>query len=337
MSNSQKNFRKIPPSISGKIQQLQTTEIVVATVVKIASSNIAKGAFGHIGISFNGEGLVFNKTFLPDKTAGKFSDINVNGQEIKRKDLPKITKTFYFETPNFGDWSNGSHTSSVDREVYQKDWIAPKELEIGVEVIGDDVVGGEIYYTIKFEVLDTIDATADGFEKDLLYNINLLHENVGTFDVYPADAPRSDYLKTLQIDWEILPPGERDDNISKIISGLRKMDKAKIEIVQKRYDVLQRLRPKSFIKGTSGFRRYFGAKFEEDLVAFENVEYGNAMYIMFENWIDLSKKSRIDLLKGDDSGFVRVIHGKAWEAMVEGIVTERRRGKRQSTSLRLPL
>lgn len=328
MNKVQKNFRKIPPSILARVQQFQKTEVIVATVVKVSSSNITKGEFEHVGIKLNDGAIVFNSTFLPIQAAGKFSSININGQEIKRKDLPKVIKTFYHETPNFGDWSKGSHASSVDREVYQRDWIAPKELEIGVSVVGEGSVGDEKVYSIMFRVIDVIDSKACDFEEDLLYCINLLYESVGAFDVYPADTCFSNYLETLRVDWEILPPGEREGNISSIISGLRKMDKDKMRTVQKRYDVLQKLRPKCFVKGDSGFRRYFGAKFEDDLVAFENVEYGNAMYIMFEDWVELSKKSRIELLRGGGGGFERVVHGKTWEATVEGVVTEHRKRNR---------
>ena len=34
-----------------------------------------------------------------------------------------VTKTFDFDVPNYGDWSNGSHTVSVDRQVYQISYV----------------------------------------------------------------------------------------------------------------------------------------------------------------------------------------------------------------------
>ena len=39
---------------------------------------------------------------------------------------------------------------------------------------------------------------------------------------------------------------------------------------------------------------YFGAKFGENIVVFENMDYGNAIYILSDNWEEISKMSRID-------------------------------------------
>jgi hypothetical protein len=64
----------------------------------------------------------------------------------------------------------------------------------------------------------------------------------------------------------------------------------------------------AFIHGRSGFRRYFGAKFADHLVVFENIEHGNTAYVMFERWETLSQKTRLQLLAGPADGFVRVIH-----------------------------
>ena len=57
-----------------------------------------------------------------------------------------------------------------------------------------------------------------------------------------------------------------------------------------RYDFFVGLDPKKLIIGSSGFRRYFGALLEDYLVVFENIEYGNAVYILFEKWEVLSRR-----------------------------------------------
>jgi len=90
-----------------------------------------------------------------------------------------------------------------------------------------------------------------------------------------------------------------------------------------RYDLLANMKPQAFVHGTGGFDRYFGAKFADDIVVFENLEYGNAIYIMFENWAVLSQRSRAELLAAFKGQFVRLIHGKGWEADLKKIVAER--------------
>jgi hypothetical protein len=74
------------------------------------------------------------------------------------------------------------------------------------------------------------------------------------------------------------------------------------------------------LAGSSGFLRYFGAQFRGDLVVFENIVYGNALYVMYGQWKDLSKRSRIDLLKGPRDGFDRIEHRKGWEKQLRALL-----------------
>jgi len=94
-----------------------------------------------------------------------------------------------------------------------------------------------------------------------------------------------------------------------------------------RLEAMERLKPQGYIAGTNEFLRYFGAKFEENLVAFENLNNGNAIYVMYEDWQTLSQRSRIDLLKGPREGFERIVHQDGWKKRLAAFVRERRRGK----------
>jgi hypothetical protein len=50
----------------------------------------------------------------------------LNGWDVKRTDLPMITKSYSWETPNFGDGSTyGYHTTYRSREVYQLEVFDP--------------------------------------------------------------------------------------------------------------------------------------------------------------------------------------------------------------------
>jgi hypothetical protein len=102
----------------------------------------------------------------------------------------------------------------------------------------------------------------------------------------------------------------------------RTSDEAR-ERISERYDVLASLKPIAYIAGSSGFQRYFGAKFAENLVVFENLEYGNAIYVMFEDWEHVSQQSRLDLLNGDEKKFERIIHRKGWKKALKAIVRDR--------------
>jgi hypothetical protein len=103
-----------------------------------------------------------------------------------------------------------------------------------------------------------------------------------------------------------------DEVVKHILQGKRQISADQKTIMEERLKVMARFKPTVYIAGTNGFLRYFGAKFEDDFVAFENLAYGNALYIMFEGWETLSRRSRVELLKGPRDGFERIEHREGW-------------------------
>ncbi len=314
-----RNLRNIPPRLSYKIKSIENNDIVAACVKKLKKIDIQNGLYKHIQISMDSTGITFPSKILPSPNTGKYSRTNIEGKEVVRKDLPMITKTFAVETPNYGDWSYGSHTVHRDRDVYIKEYIPPKHLEIEIELLSEKSVEST-EFIIKFTSGEVLNKTTDGFLDDLLFKLNILQENIGGSDIFASKATFEDYIKTIHVDWELLPIGERDADINKFATKFRLKKKSDIDRLVDRYDVLIKLQPEEFISGTSGFRRYFGAKFFDDLVVFENLEYGNAIYVMYEDWKTLSQKTRVELLKGDNRGFDRIVHTKNWKVQLDFLV-----------------
>jgi hypothetical protein len=323
-----KNFRAMPEDILAKVNSIAGDDFKVACVKKIPAADIAAGKYAHIGLVMEDEKLVFPQEQLPQSSNGRYSRINLQGEELVLKDEPMISKTYSVETPNWGDWSNGTHTVEWDRMVYRREWFAPKELTLEIEVLGEEMKAEKIF-VIRFGINEVLSKKSlrfrrrADFSNDLFFNLNLLQENVGASSVYATSATREDYLKTVYVAWEILPPGERDETISRILSTFKSPSPEVRQRIAERYDLLTKLKPEAFISGTSGFRRYFGAKFSDSLVVFENLEYGNAIYAMFENWETLSKASRTELLKGSKAGFERIVHSKGWKGRLKELVRNR--------------
>ncbi|WP_277057925.1 hypothetical protein [Trichlorobacter lovleyi] len=320
------SFRAIPQSIRIGLEAIPTNYIIVGCVKKIPRSAIAEDKFSHLGITMVGGQLSFPTEIVPPPENGKSSSINFEGQEIVRKDLPKVSKAFPVETPNFGDWSKGSHTIYWKRQVYLRQNISPKLREITLELIGEEP-GADPNFAIKFVVNEVLDKTSNSFESDLFDVLNLLQENVGAVAVFKSDASLADFLQTIHLTWDILPPGEGERNVTRILSGIRNRSEGLERTIRERYTFLSQLRPVAFINGRSGFQRYFGAKFSDNLVVFENISYGNAIYIMYEDWEALSQRSRSDLLTADNLRFDRVVHGNDWKEKVSALVRGKRRGK----------
>ena len=318
-----KNFRKIPDFILEKIDSFKNDNFVIASALKIEKSDVNNVKYRHLGLSIEDDTILFNEQFVPLLTTGTYSKRNIEGYKIVHRDQEKITKTFYMgERPVFGDWSRGSFSLFVSRRVYPYDEITPKEWTISTELLSEN----ENDFTLKVGVDLVIDRSYHDFEQELFFAINLLQENIYSVDVFPATNTREDYLNTLTLSWEIFPPGERDDDLERIIRSVRNITEEEVERVRRNYDYLINLEPIEIITGVSGMRRYFGAKYAENLVVFENLNYGNAVYVLFENWEELSRLSRTEIQQRPSSEYIRIKHTKNWQTKLERIIISRRNG-----------
>ncbi|OEJ65205.1 hypothetical protein [Magnetovibrio blakemorei] len=314
-----KGFRKIPPTIKRKVETLGADAVIVAAVKKVKHEDVNKGIYDHLSFTVEDDKLKYPERIMPQENVGHTSKVNVNGKEIVRKDLPMTTKTFSFDTPNFGDAATyGTHTVDIVRDVYQRDHIAPRDNTIKIETI-EELDGATV---VAFTVEETFDLSDPNLEGDLLFNLNLIQENTGVSDIFGSAASLEDFKSAIVVEWEILPPDTREDNLTKILGKVK--NPILVKTISDRYGALEKLKPRQIIRGTSGFNRYFGAMFEDDLVAFENLEYGNALYVMYENWPTLSQKTRLELRKSDGGGYERIEHRADWEKTLARVVNQKR-------------
>lgn len=318
---STKNVRTIPVNIRARLDKLSARYVVAGVLKKLSAEQLKGGALKHLGVSLTHTGLQCPEQVVPPKKSGKYSDWNRNGREVVRKDLPLETHHHAVETPNWGDSWNGTHTVWLPYDKYPRDFIAPALASIRIEAA--DSEPGRAQYGLTFTVDTVLDRESSSFEGDLLQALNLLQENVGACGVQPSGVKFSDYVETRSLAWEILPPGTREEVINRILGG-RSGEPELRRRIGERYDFLMSLKPAKLIAGTSGFTRYFGGQLADDLVVFENIEYGNAIYIMFNDWEELSQRSRTELLSGRfGADFERVVHGSGWKGKVRRIVGDR--------------
>ncbi|MFF2399205.1 hypothetical protein [Streptomyces goshikiensis] len=315
-----KSFRKVPDALRAKIAQLAGDSYQVGVRRHYSVGDVEAGALSHMGIGVENGSLEVPTEALPPGNRGRFSRWNLAGRVVRRADLPKVERTWGIETPNFGDWSKGSHTINFTRLVYQTEIAFGQQIPIVMGV--DHQPNGEV--DIAFRVDQTF-SRKDTSDRDLIFALSLLQENVGAVDVVESARTTSDWLATMPVDWEFLPVGSRDDMLAEVArhvgagsSGERK------GALEERMGALLDLSPINLVYGMSGFQRYLGAQFTSDLVVFENVQYGNALYVMYERWEELSKKSRIELLAGPGRGFERIPHRRGWEGRLRYAVNSRR-------------
>ncbi|MEM9910286.1 MAG: hypothetical protein AAF922_05825 [Pseudomonadota bacterium] len=306
MAKWKKSFRKIPPSISAKLDSLETANIKVLAGKFIKRDEVQEGVYTHLG--FDEAKLVIGETWetVPPETVGTRSKRNREGWVHVRRDLPKFTKYFYHDIQNFGDASrNGWSTVAIPREVYERDEYPPYlfHIEITVQELRDDGAFG-----VVFAVDEVFSRDSPSFSEDLLFAVNLLQENTGHSDIVAAENP--EYVFTSELDWDLFPPGDLETLVETLSGGPRAISK---DTVRERLELFDQFEPVEYLKGLGGNDHYIGAKFADDLVAFENLKYGNALYVLYDNWEQLSRRPRSELLKLKTSGFDRILHTTGWE------------------------
>ncbi len=314
---AKKNIRKIPKSILHKLENIESQYVVVGLVKTFDKSYILEGNLSHLNINIDDTSLTIPNEVIPAYSQGRYSDKNINGEEIVRKDLPKETHYRSMEVPTWGStWH--THTVNMPYEMYPRDIISPKLSSIKIECQNKSIEQDK--FIIKFELSEVLNRETETFNKDLFSALNLLQENIYSCDVYPSNSTFEDYLRTTQLAWEFLPPGNKEDDIKRVF-GRSTPTVEQMQNIEDRYDFIISLNPKELLYGTSGLQRYFGALLDDDLVVFENIRYGNALYIMHSDWQELSALSRIELMSGRyGNNFERVIHTPGWENKVRDIV-----------------
>ncbi|MTW18792.1 hypothetical protein GJ689_21560 [Rhodoplanes serenus] len=307
----QRNLRKIPQHVQAKLAAAPATAQFVAGVVKVVKVDaLARGELHHLGMGVSNGAVTFSARVALNERAGPYSNKNQNGWEVVHRDLPMVTRSFSVETPNFGDPSKGYHTVWVDREVYQRDYIDPPGFAFLIEKVKESRAGEVVFKVVVDFPLNRADPD---FEDNLFFALNLLQENLGAADILLKDASVTDLLSPLTLDWEIFPPGTVDEVVSRAVKGLRNPTREQEQTVRARLALFNRLKPVRYVQGRGSMNHYIGALFADDLVVFENVRYGNALYVLYEGWDAVSKRSRIDLLKCRDVRFDRFVHGPGWE------------------------
>ncbi len=212
---------------------------------------------------------------------------------------------------HFGDWDKGSHTHYHTREVFQRETWYGKRLPILVDVQTPEeskaLLGFRVDRVFNRQALD---------EQDLLMACSLLRENVGSHaSVVSTDTSVVQWLADQRVEWELLPIGEKGpQTFDQVVKRLNADPSSpRVARMQERYDAVASMRPGAVVVGQGEFSRYFGFKFRDNLVALESLEYGNALYLMYEEWEVLSQRSRIELLADAHANYDRVVHTAGWE------------------------
>lgn len=305
-------FRKLPASIEDALEKIEGDLIAVVATKKVNRGDIASGLYSHLGLTMEGGAILASGPVQPPAEAGKWSARNAYGWDRRREDWPMVQKSWTFEAPNFGDGArNGWTLHSRTRDVYQHQIFEPQGMAIEASLL-EDRGGSQVI--VKFALAPMLSRGMPEFDLMVLWAINVLQENTGVAGVFPSEATHEDYAATIALDWQIFPPGTAEEIVGRILGSARPQNMPDFEkYVRERVTLFESFEPKAYIQGQGGFGSYFGAQFADDLVVFENLRYGNAIYLLYQDWNEASKRSRLELLRDQDAHFDRVPHTEGWQ------------------------
>lgn len=320
MKRWKKRIHKIPEET---LQQLKMTggSVRVGVVKAVSPEEFDLGLYEHLGVKLDHTGQVQDGSEItPDPERGPWSRKNVEGWEEKHKDLPMVSYTIPIEVPNWGDWSKGSHTIEWEKKKYQVTYHHPQFLTIKSRVLGRNEDG---YPLVRFLIERPVEVGKDGWLDTLFFYANLMVENTGAYDFYSTEATLRDYLAKERVAWQLFPADEGGKVVRLICNSTQIHERRDIKRIEERVETLQSLRPQKLVIGTDGFQSYFGAVVRNDLVVFENVRYGNAIYVMNEQWKTLTKRSRSELMASKPGQFTRITHTRGWKRRLKNEVQRR--------------
>lgn len=318
------HFRRIPDYIEQELRRTNSQHVKVAAIVNASRADISRNVFRKFGITLNDGTVQMPDLIAPNRLEGLYARRNRNGLIWVLKNLPKVKKTYSWETPNFGDPDKGYHTTYMDRDVYQRRFEPPRDWDINLSVVSE--ITDRICF--KATINTVLDKQDPDFRDDLFFAVNLLQEQFRDCHVFDANLSDEELARITSVGWEIFPPGTLDNVIHTVTDRMHTPTESRKHTIQQRTQALDRLHPSEYIVGQGMNSRYFGAKFGDNIVAFENADYGNALYILFDNWQEISQMSRIDILKRHERDYIRIIHKDGWEEKLREAITDLRTANR---------
>ncbi|MGI4879193.1 MAG: hypothetical protein ACRYG4_17095 [Janthinobacterium lividum] len=316
------NYLSIPVSVSNALQSIAGNVVAVAAIKKVSMSDIENGQYLHLGLHIKNGEVFTSGAVMPPVDAGKWSERNAFSWDRKRQDWPMVQKTWTFESPNFGNGArNGWTMRSWTKDVYQNQVFEPQGMTIEATVLENR--GGD-HLVVKFTLNPLLSRSMAEFELMLLWSINVLQENTGVTGLFASDASVEDYKATIALDWQIFPPGTADEIVARLAGSTRSTNAPDFQKhVRDRVRFFETFNPVKYIQGQGGLGSYFGALFADDLVVFENLRYGNAVYLLYQDWDEVSQRSRLDLLRDQDAHFDRIVHTEGWEARLTALLHDK--------------
>jgi hypothetical protein len=303
--------RTISKAVQRDLEAIAARSVVVAAAITVTTKEL--DAFERLGLLFENGRFTTRDPAPPPRSCGLCAVRNLEGWDEKRKDLAKESRDISSWAPNWHGSGFHSITRTIDAWPLEHHAARMNTISVVVlEYLHDAAL-------VRFRIDQPLDRDSPMFERDLAFNLRLLREAVGEAKVYPSDMSDEEFTLIQRVDWELLPPGSAERILTRLASR-KTVTEERLTVARLRLNVLERLGPDGFVIGRGSFSSYFGAKFGSRLVVLENLEYGNALYAMEEDWEELSQLSRSELIRRRDPGVRRIPHVPGWQSAIRKLL-----------------
>lgn len=275
--------------------------LYVATAIntKVLDHNLK--TIGFPSIDFTGVKLI-------PRGIGPVTKFNAEGRFIPLKYLPKET---YYRDAFIKDWHGNFHYVGIPGKRYQRKQISAPCQEISLITIGNN------HYAIS----DLLPNTLEGKEQ-IKHVVNLFLEIFGVCEILDKNkCPEVATAKLKRANWQILPEGEIVwERVNKIVGNIQNPNDLAGQLQKFRFKTIIKYKPDLVYYGNGGFHGYLVFVFKKNnLVLMENMVYGNATYVFRDNWEELSKLSKAEIIKYNLQE-KRLVHRANWAYQISALL-----------------
>lgn len=265
------------------------------------------------------EPLKAGETVLPP-ASGPVSRRNAEGDEIVHRDQPQETafRQVEWRWEEFrGRYGREERSRIVDvpYKRYPRTFVPPASLEL--RLVDHRDRGWLVVIDATFEV----DRSEPG---PLVHAINLLLELFGECEVFTEQLESLQATQVRRVNWDILPRGRHPwaDVEARVRDVLGEKGDRERVAYEHRWERINTYGPEFVAVGRAGFRGYLVFGFpESDLYVLESAYYGNATYVLGEDWEQLSQRTKAELLDADlHRG--RIIHREGWDREIHELLDD---------------
>jgi len=257
------------------------------------------------------------ETVLPPSDIGPICRFNAEGRFIVHKDQPMETAYRQVEW-TWEQWAGRYDTETQSKIVdvpyqrYPRTLVYPPSIELSIVQNSE----GQKYIIapmceLRFQEPDT-----------LLHSINIFLDIFGHCEILSENLEGYVITNLKRLNWKVLPPGKWPwKKVKKEVSPLvKKTSEQNQVVITYRLTTITDFEPEFVAIGRAGFSGYLIFGFpKKNLYVLESLYSGNATYVFEEQWEELSKLTKAEILQGNLQRD-RIIHRERWESQINNLL-----------------